>query len=408
MYNNEMILSDHTTVMPGYLSMSERVALKNKLSSGNLHMYCCCSLFMENKLEYGISSDGRFYPLHKNYKHNKDCVRGNGDKGLRNIAYVNKDDGTAVAFLKFNIANFSVPKLSATSDKEDRGCSESTASPDEVESYDTDKLSSEEESVANSDDAEEITWIKPPFDALSDFVYRLNNDTYQECVQSGKGLLPVDYFNNTLFGRLKKVYIDGINVPVRDLSLEAHNVAFFYCPLVGYNMKDGGCHIITKGYQRNYSSFTFEAILRKELMSFEKRYGISLDEALESNYNVMISGLKYLRLSRKMQVYRVVGRMHIFIVNSNGLYCRSLEEVTFLNNISAFMRERYRYKPVSFNRFIDGGCFYGSFTRPGRVQVVLACKKVPKNVLTESDSHVILPMEHFTTEELLSVGRYMD
>ena len=187
---------------------------------------------------------------------------------------------------------------------------------------------------------------------------------------AGKGLLSADYFLPAVQSRLKKVYVEGANKPLRELTLEKDAMSFFYQPLAAVNTEK---NLITlQGWKSNFSIFLFEATLKKELELFQKRYGIALEEALEK-YRVMAAGFIYLRLSRQEKVYKVVGRLHIFIVNENGLYCRYLAEVDELNAVSDYIRQNHRYKTTQFHRVIDDERIFGILAKEGKKQVLI-CK----------------------------------
>jgi len=395
MYYNNMLLSDNTIIFPDYMDKNARMALKARLSNENLTMSCGCSLFGKNLLPYTISADGRFIPLHKGYEHNPLCAR-NSTEGKRKISYQNKEDGTALAYVDFDARSFSVPKIKEESE-------ENIAAPKkETPAKLTDETAENNQEETKKKEKEE----KEPFDSLSQFILNLNNDTYKERISAGKGLLSADYFLSSINARLKKVYITGIDKPLRDLKLEEDYMSFFYQPVK--KIECGERNLLTlKGWNKDYTQFLFEGTLRKELAKFEKRYGITAIDALES-LNVMAAGFIYLQVSKKQKIYRVIGRLHLFIVNENGLYCRDLDELSELNLINSFLRENYRYKTTQFQRIIDDKKLFGIFTKKDRKQVFLYKPSFPRGIEKSSPLHIALATEHLSKEDLQIISKIID
>lgn len=398
LYNN-MLLSDHTVIFPAYLDKAARMALRERMLAEKLTISCGCAVFSEAKLPYTISADGRFIPLHQGYEHSPLCARGNTG-GKRKSSYQASDDGTAKAFLDFDIRSFKVPKVKdEETDKED--AAPPTPAPDEETEVKEEKSKAPTEKKEKKPKEE-----KEPLDSLSQFILNLNNDTYKERITAGKGLLSADYFLPAVKARLKKVYIAGTEKPLKELSLESDYMSFFYEPLVDIQTSERNA-IILKGWKNNYSLFLFEGTLKKELQLFEKRYGISVQEALQK-YNVMAAGFIYLQISRKNKIYKVVGRLHIFVVNDNGLYCRDIEELEELNNISAFMRENFRYKTTQFHRIIDDPRMFGIIAKKGKRQILLCKPGIPKSIKPEGPDHIAFGTKQLTKEDLTLIGEIID
>lgn len=77
-----------------------------------------------------------------------------------------------------------------------------------------------------------------PFLSLSAFIRFLNLDTYNERILTGGKVLSHEYFTSTVFSRLKRVTISGIDKPLRSLTLQDDNVQFFYAPYIGSIQKN--------------------------------------------------------------------------------------------------------------------------------------------------------------------------
>ncbi len=374
MHFNSMVLSDHTVIYPAYMDKDARLALRYKIQVEGISMYCGCSVFSENKLAYAVSSDARIVPMHQKYEHNPLCIRA-ADK--RNTSYRAEEDGTARAFLKFDPKNFTVPK-------EDRT---------------VDKLPVESDSKKN------ISTDNPPLDSLGQFILQLNTDTYKERVTAGKGLISADYFLPALTSRLKKVYIDGINKPVKDLDLQKDYFSFFYQPLVSIEQGEHS-QITLKGWKKDFSVFIYSSILKRECEKFEKRYDISVSEALEDEKLspfIMASGFIYLRLSKRDTLYKVCGRLHIFLVNKNGLYCRNMEEREELDAVSDFIRENGLYKAVQFHRIIDEERLFGILSCQGKRQILICKKSLPNGYAAEGTDHISFVTDHISSENLVQI-----
>ena len=392
MYYNHMVLSDYTNVYPCYMDKPAKLALKQRLEREKLSMYCGCSIFSPEKLEYGVSTDGKVYPLHQGYEHSAVCARAGGEK--RKTSFVTKEDGTATAFLNFNIREFSVPQIVDETEEMEEAQIPELEEP--LEAGENEEAEETEKDPVKSDKEE-----KEPLDSLGKFILQLNNDTIKERIMAGKSLLSADYFLNALGARCKKIYIDGINKSLRELTLDEDAMQFFYQPLTGIEIDDR-INLVLQGWKSPYRAFVFEGTFKKEQKIFEKRYGISLQEALAGKFKVMAAGFRYLRLSRRETLYKVVGRLHFFLVNENGLYCRSMDELEELNAISAYLQSNYRYKHIRFERVIDDDRIIGIFSKSGKKQIIVCKPKVPKNIAMMGSHHMAFGTgdEKLSTEHL--------
>lgn len=382
MFYNHFITSDRVNRYPEYMDKEMRLCLKEKMRQEALSLYCSCSFYSANRLEYGISVDGKIYPLHQGYVHSKDCAR-NIESNKRPAAFCLKEDGTAEVFFGFDPNKFTIPDPKKAEEKS----SEKKIKPAPLPGQEVEK--------------EE----KEPTDTLPRFLLELNSDTQKERATAGKGLLSADYFLYALQARLKKVYISGFDKPIKDLSLSEDGLQFFYQPLDSIDTTEGS-KIVLKGYKKDYSYFLYHSTLEKEKGLFEAKYGISVDDALAGGHNVMAAGFIYMRLSKRQKLFKVVGRLHLFIVNENGLYCRSLEEAEELNLVSKYLRGNKRYERIQFDRIIDDPKVFGIFSQKGKKQVIVCKKKVPPRIAANGPDHIAFGTEKFSNEDLVTIEQH--
>lgn len=101
--NTKFILKTGEFIYPAYLDKTHRLELKNKFGNGYGYMRCGCR--PDENLFYRISEDGKIYPEHNNYQHNKSCIRYKTPDGkkLRTSGYIIDDEtGDVTAYLNFN------------------------------------------------------------------------------------------------------------------------------------------------------------------------------------------------------------------------------------------------------------------------------------------------------------------
>ena len=376
MQYDHFVTSDRVNRYPAYMDKEMRLVLRQKMQEENLSMYCSCSFYSPLKLAYGISVDGKIYPLHQGYEHHAQCVR-NISPNKRSSAYMVQEDGSAKAYMSFRLENFTVP----TSKKKETKAGEGSS-----------KIADTDEEETNKKDGKE------PTNTLAKFILALNTDTYHERLTNGKGLISADYFLSAIHARLKKTYIDGYEKPLRDMALKEDNLQFFYQPLLA--VSEDGNRIVLKGYNKDFSHFIYYATLAKEKLLFQEKYGITVEEALqeEKRYHVMAAGFLYLRTSRSDKQYKAIGRIHLFLVNENGLYCRDMDEVEELNAVSFYLKTNKRYQTIQFDRVLTDSKIWGIFLREGKKQVIVCKPKVPPRIEKEGPDHIAIGTAGFSKE----------
>lgn len=389
MHYDHFVTSDRVNCYPAYMDREMRLALRQKMKDENLALYCGCSYYSPVKLEYGISVDGKIYPLHQGYEHSSQCVRSNLEK--RNSAYIVQEDGTAKVFLGFNVDTFSIPANNVTGD---------AYTSKEDTALETTEDGREEEKIREREINERET---EPKDTLASFILELNNDTYHERITAGKGMISADFFLRAVYARLKKVYIDGRQKSIRDLNINDDSLQFFYLPLAGIDMSLG-TRVIFRGFKEDFSVFSFERTIEKERKNFKNQYGIDVEEAL-IKYNVMAAGFIYLRISKRQKLYRVIGRVHFFIVNENGLYCRDLTEIEELDAVSVYLKTNQRYKTIQFDRIVDDPKVWGIFSKVGKKQVIVCKPKVPVRISLNGPDHIAFGTKKLCQDDLLTIDR---
>lgn len=329
MLNMKMILMDGSEVYPVYLSEEDRKRLKEFIGTNRECMWCGCR--EDIKLYYRISEDLRFYPEHQGYEHTKNCTRFDLTAYRKRTGYVlNEENGTVTAHLKFNPLTFTIPKQKEKEERQDKESSSDNKNTSE-EQIDEENKKTKENKKEKKD--------KDPFLSLSGFIRHLNIDTYNERIINGGKILSHEYFTSTVFSRMKHVTISGLKKPIRSLTLQDDNVQFFYTPYNGSIVIENGARTSTKiklagrdGKEFNY--FIFERTLRKAEEEFIKMYGVE-----PSGKSIMAAGFQYNMTKRdKSSTYRVIGRLHLFLISDHGLYCRSLAEQQAYNVILHYVR----------------------------------------------------------------------
>lgn len=334
MLNRELILYDGTKIYPAYLGSEGRLELLKRFGDRREYMFCGCRA-SDVKLWYRVSSDARIYPEHKGYSHAPGCIFGGTDR-TRFAFQQDAESGETRVFLNFKPSDFSVPYEQS---------SESSA----------DGPTRQKEKDENR------------YFSLEKFVRQLNTDTWNERMAAGKGVLSAEYFQVSLFSRLKEIKIDGCKKSLRDCRLESDGYQFFYQPFEGYEIKekeDGKayCSLVVKGKDgKEYSWFVYEKTLGIALKKYEAMYGADPREEKEK---VIMAGFRYLRHRKGSNTeYRVAGRLCFFKVNRNGVIARSDEELKSLDAISNVL---WRSKG-SVRYFIadEGESYWGCFEKDG-------------------------------------------
>lgn len=333
MLNMKMYLSDGREIYPVYMSAEERKNLKEYIGDKREYMWCGCRV--DIKLYYRLSEDLRFYPERQGYEHTKTCTRFDIIAYRKRTGYIlNEEKGTVTAYLKFNPLTFPIPKQK---DKDD--LDEPVTESIKKSQLQNEKKKEEDKEAKASKNKQE----KNPFLSLPDFIRNLNIDTYNERILTGGKILSHEYFSSTLFSRMKYVNIFGVKKTLRSLTLLEDNVKFFYSTYKGSLIKEGGertSHFIKLANRegKEFNCYIYERTLRKAEEEFIKIYGIEPRGNL-----IMAAGFQYNMTRRnKESSYRVIGRLHLFLVSEHGLYCRSLAEQQSYNVILDYIRIKGR------------------------------------------------------------------
>lgn len=315
-------------IYPTYLTVEEKRELRTEIGEKKEVMWCGCR--QDKKLFYRISQDLRFYPEHQGYEHDVNCLRYDKDAARKRSGYVQDESGITTVFMKFNPKNFSVP---AAKEEEKEADIQITV---------TAEGNSEEAELSKEKEPEKEDAVqKDPFLSLGALVRNINIDTYNERIALGKSALSADYFLSAISGKLNRVRVHGMDKTLRQLSLEDDGFRFFYFPYKGsfgkerdgrisYNIQLGG----KEG--KVYSQFIYEHTLKKAEKEYIKTYGSEPD-----GENVMAAGFLYQRWNRfKTSTYKVVGRLHLFQVSQNGIYCKDTQEIEMYDTLLSFVRNR--------------------------------------------------------------------
>lgn len=304
-----LITEEGSVIYPSYLDKEDRQELRDRMGENTEYMYCSCSL--KDKLYYRISVDLKIIPCHQNYVHQEGCCRGSGK--LRYSSFLKSDEGSiATAFLKFNPAKFTV---SFTSEDSENTNEDDEDDEDELMETDEDnnlpKITDRRETLPGE--------YKEPYSSLSTFVKQINYDTYMERLIKGKKTLASnDYFISALYSHLKNIKISPMKKSVKDLDIKKDGYKFFYAPLTDYECKDEESSVTLKYFDKEYKYFMFPGNMRSALKQYKKCYGEYPD--LESGC-VMAAGFIYQRMSRHKKPYKTPGRLVLFDVSRQGIYC---------------------------------------------------------------------------------------
>lgn len=299
-----MFTDDGQMIYPAYLDKDARIELRKKTESNSNYLYCSC----KDSLYYKVSSDLKIIPCHKHYIHEPECVRCVGDK--RNSDYVMSDDGESIAYLKFNPENFNIPKDT----KEESSGSDGTSKDDMGILIDA--LSS---SVDSSNDKDKKI-DKEPFSELSNFIKKLNYDTYMYRMMCGQKVLSSDYFSNAVIGHLGRVRLSPMRKTVKEIKIKSDNFCFFYAKVTDILCNDKSCRITIESFNKEHSYFVYRKVMEKSLSEYSKMYDCGADP---HNDVIMAAGFIYKKYSAKGNVYYTPGRLHLFKTNKNGIYVSS-------------------------------------------------------------------------------------
>lgn len=395
MYNSRFVFEDGTFVYPRYFSREQREELRNKIGSSREVMWCGCRA--DQRLFYRISADLRFIPEHNGYKHASYCVRFHEDDAdaRRSSAFLPDDTSEkAFVYLKFNPHKFTIPKM------KDLGNDSAADSEEEQEEQeDTEEISSSnmnEKELLSIPKVKKNDEYKEPFLDLASFVRCLNVDTFTDRVLSGKSILTKDYFSSALYGRMKNIYIKGTHKSVRELNLMSDHVRFFYAPFIKGELveKDGysTCHVIVQGKDQEYSMFVFSKTYETALHHFKQQYGI------EPNENTMAAGFQYLKKSKKGRDYKVVGRLHLFLVSNNGIYSHTIQEA---NTYDTILKALWNRKDIRLLLPTDDELITGIFEKSGTLRkgaIILPTKSQTELLELDEEQYEVLILDN--NEEL--------
>jgi len=330
----KFIISNGRSVYAPSTVERERIRLKRELDSGLVTMYCGCSS-EDNRLFYGISKDLRFIPLHKHYVHKPWCSRFNTSK--RTTAAVYDEDGHVQVYTSFAVNSFSLPPKP----KEEAELTEAELRIKKLREEERIKEKERKEALNANTDAEGIKERLPSFN-LAELIRFINHDTYMLRLVEGKyPYLSEDYFLASVQGYLKKVTLDGMKKPLKELTLDKDKIQFFYNKVIGLSEKG----FQYQGYEnRTGSRYVPEGILAKAEEAFEKTYGVSVFNYLHTD-SVYAAGFIYERISRKNTTYRCVGRILLFPVTENGLFVDSLLEKDIVEALMRVCkRKKYQFE----------------------------------------------------------------
>lgn len=374
MYNAKFTLSDGTELYPMYFNKEQRKLLKEQIGNKTEVMWCSCR--NDKKLYYRLSEDLRFYPEHNNYVHSPYCIRYQTDENHRKTAIVRSDEETAVIFLQFNPKNFTIPTA-----KEDE--TENQSEDDELRAPIESDNSDENEMLHLKQLKVDNSEYKEPKFNFTNFIRCINYDTFSERSINNKPILSKDYFAKAIFGRGKFLRISGMKKSIRDLSLDEDGIRFIYAQFKGCDIKESSSyvsyHILIGNDTNTYSLFTFGSIYEKELKRFHKQYGI------EPNCDTMVAGFQYYPKSKNGNHYKVIGRLHLFQVSDNGIYCSSMFEQDCYNKIIQFVK-KHNKENICFSIPAEDEVINGIFEIKGfpkKGVIIFASSKASKKFTIE-------------------------
>lgn len=345
--SKELITKDGHKIYPTFLGPDEREALRDRYGNQREFMWCGCR--SDTKLYYRISTDLKIYPEHNGYEHDAACIFSEQNKDRAKKAYIaDAETGEVSVFLKFNPENFSTVS--------------------KTESFSSGSSSAHEEKIP-----EEEKYL-----SLEYFVRDLNTDSYNWRISTGKGPLSADYFAQLLYGRLKVVKFAGKSRSIRDYSLDRDSYSFFYVPYSGITMKSKDAET-TSYYMKVpgrdgkiFSWWIYGSLYERTEKRFVNRYGCTPDEAVAAGHKVVAAGFRYRRQKKNSNsTYDCVGKLVLFIVNKNGLFARTLQEKSNLDNILSYIQFDCKNTGISFYIADDDDPFEAYFDVPGKAKALI-------------------------------------
>lgn len=314
MYNTKFILIDGSSrkdIYPGYLDKNTRLQIKNKYK-GKQH-FLCCGCKPNEELYYKISEDLRIYPEKMNYVHDEFCCR--YQKAVK-PPYKIDEDGNVTVNTSFDPRNFSriVKKEPEEQEKE----------LEEKESTENNNILIESDTSIAEDQKEK----EPQLD-FKGLCRCINVDCFTNNVLNNLEINNKQSFSVSVYHRMKTVKLARTKKSIGNLSLETDGVKFIYTSYAGIKKKEYSTFIETKSNDgRIFRSLTYPDIAEKAVNDFIKQYGI------EPNQDTMIAAFQYLKKNKTTgEPYRVLGRVHLFLISNIGIYCRTLTEYNAFNSL---------------------------------------------------------------------------
>lgn len=394
MYNTKFILTTtNQEIYPGYLDKDRRKKLRDEHNHEKGYLKCGCR--PNANLFYRISKNLSIYPEHNNYQHNKNCSRFINESGKkeRQTGYViSEENGEVTAYLTFNPKNFSMAEEIKTDKIEEKDSNSNECSED-----------SQNDAIIEKDkDAVKNTEKSEPKLSLESLIKKTNIDTYTEKILTGKEITSRETFSKYVYHRSKKIRVDKMRKAIGDLSLENDGVRFIYLPYAGItNNKEKGlvkCYLQSSDVNgRVFNNFIFPETLAKALKKFVKIYNT------EPNQDTMIAGFQYLKKSKSKSKYRVLGRIHLFQVSTQGLYCNNQIEKETFDSIHKFCKQD---KNIEFWIPPEEDSIGGVINVKNKVKKILVLFRTSKDERISYDSSVYEPLIVGSNEPLTQNSLY--
>lgn len=330
MYNTKFITVDGKDLYPGYLDREQRALIREQYRGKKEYMWCACR--PDAGLYYKFSEDLKIYPEHNGYTHDRYCCRFKNLTGSeqQKPPYYIGEDGDVTVFTSFDPRRFS--RNIDNPEKEQQY----TVAPDE-------ESAESEDILIDKDDPGKTA--KEPQLGLDGLVRGINVDCFTEKVLNNKAIENRQNFSAFVYHRTKKVKLSRNKKTIGDLTLENDGVRFMYVPFAGIfrnnDQNYSRVYIRTMGADgKIFNNFTFPEIAEKAVTKFKKHYGIEPDS------NTVLAGFQYIKKNKSNNnIYRVLGRIHLFQVSDVGVYCRSITE---LNTFNALHRITKSNKAIKF------------------------------------------------------------
>lgn len=394
----KMNLKCGKSIYPRFLEREGREKLRAEIGSDKEYMWCACR--SDQKLYYLVSESLSIYPAHKGYSHAINCKRYEKNSGERKSAFVTTDDKEAMVYLKFNPKNFSLPEQETIETAIINTDIDENCQPDAdiEEENEKDILPVAKKSTKKTADLEY---------SLDNFVRCINFDTFMQYLVTKEKIIPYYEFPKQVYYRLLNVRANRLSKPISSLTLDDDGVRFFYAPFKGVDKKSDNYstsyHIKIQGNNdKEYGLFTFAHVYEKAYKKYIKQYGE------EPKENTMVAGFQYLRKSRKNTNYKVVGRMVLFDVNKNGIYCRTPQEIQLYNALFDYVNvtKGVHITLPAEDNILSALIEHDEYKR----KLLLIFPTLKKEVVDEYDSSLyeIVILDTSTTLEFVSIHRLVE